>query len=742
MLHKVRIHYDNKNGFWNPRIWIWAGDGTTIEKEILPAGREHHGYYFDITGNRSSFHFKFKDGSGKKSVWEDGDVDRYYHAEFGPEVWAMAERHNVYNVPPTEPVGSVKDYYNNIKDLVYSDNFYLPDTDVSGLGVKSMLGANILKDGSVLFGLFHPRAGRVYLIGNFNDWQCPGHTSPQKDKFMEMDLYRGFYYQPNIWLTRIIPEDLVNLEYKFYLQGGSTDIERYISDPYTRVYSDDYKHRSAVVLDPTRFEWTDQDWKTPEVKDLILYELNVYGFTDNDPEIPEEHHGTFKGLTYRIRKGFFNELGVTVIALMPTAEVPNKRGLGYEPCTYMAVEKDFGTPDDFREMINEAHRHGLAVIIDQVFNHTSNDFNPMWNMIDDGSGNGGFYFNGETMWGNRVATGRDEVDNMLIDSCKLFIKEYHIDGFRFDATHSYFLNHKLLFRLAHEIKDTGFKHDALLITENLPNERDINFDGFNGYAQWCDLFHDKIKALLREGEFEGVDNSPDDMGDIFYFSKNSFAAHTNNVINYCESHDENSVPYEVATGGKHLQDPLIKDRKARLGLMATITAPGQPMIYMGQEYGIERERNRIDVNWVKYDRTGRFYEWTKRLIRLRRRYESLRLCGYNPIDDGLFSWVLGPWMDEKKGFEQRVIGWRAYDRGDPYQRLLVIFNFEGCEVPVDLCFNFPGRWVKIADIENINDLPPEGDKDPESPDTIITQDGFFPDYIMPPYSGVIYRYCP
>ena len=76
---------------------------------------------------------------------------------------------------------------------------------------------------------------------------------------------------------------------------------------------------------------------------------------------------------------------------MPTAEVPMKRGLGYEPCTFMAIEKDFGTPDDFREMVNEAHRHGLAVLTDQVFNHTSNDFNPLWNLIDDGSGRA-FYF--------------------------------------------------------------------------------------------------------------------------------------------------------------------------------------------------------------------------------------------------------------------------------------------------------------------------------------------------------------
>ncbi|KAF1085334.1 1,4-alpha-glucan branching enzyme GlgB [Sporotomaculum syntrophicum] len=63
---------------------------------------------------------------------------------------------------------------------------------------------------------------------------------------------------------------------------------------------------------------------------------------------------------------------------MPTAEVPMKQGLGYEPCTFMTVEKDFGTPDDFREMINESHRHGLAVLIDQVLTLNSSKSRSPW----------------------------------------------------------------------------------------------------------------------------------------------------------------------------------------------------------------------------------------------------------------------------------------------------------------------------------------------------------------------------
>ncbi|MGI6647869.1 MAG: alpha-amylase family glycosyl hydrolase [Bacillota bacterium] len=743
MRHTVRIHYDNKKEFVEPLMWVWVSDGATLEREITPSGQDDFGVYYDLNYNRSSFHFRFKDGQGVGAIWEDESLNRYYSQHLGPEIWSMADRHNLYPVRPAEPVGNVRAYYDEIKHLILKDNFYFPQTDVSGLGIPSMLGANLLADGSILFGFFHPRAARVYLTGTFNDFQCPGHSNPEPDKFIEMKLYRGFYYQPNIWLARIVPpEPGTRIEYKFYVQGGLGGgvTEKYVTDPYTRVFSDDFLHRNSVVVDPTRFSWTDSKWQTPPVQDLILYELNIYGFTDNDPDIPDEHQGTFKGVTHRIRHGYFNDLGVTVIALMPTAEVPQKRGLGYEPCTFMAVEKDFGTPDDFREMVNEAHNHGLAVIIDQVFNHTSNDFNPLWDLIDDQSGEGGFYFAGKTMWGNKVATGKDEVDNMLVDSCKLFIKEYHIDGFRFDATHSFFLNHKLLHRVAHEIKDTGFKPDAILIAENLPNEPDLNLEGYNGYAQWSNIFHDKIKALLREGRFEGADNSPANLGTAFYFGKDSFAAHTNNVINYCESHDENSVQFEVATGGPHLQDQQIKNRKARLGMLSTVVALGQPMIYMGQEYGVERERNRIDVDWLKHDETSQFYQWTKGLFHLRRRYPGLKLNGYNPADEGLFTWVIGPWLGDNRGGGHRVIGWRTHDQGDPWERILVLLNFEGKDMTVDLDLN-PGRWIKLADIEQVNDIPPIGSKGLNDWDNLNT-DGQFQNFVLPPYSGFIYKYEP
>ena len=141
---------------------------------------------------------------------------------------------------------------------------------------------------------------------------------------------------------------------------------------------------------------------------------------------------------------------------MPDAQGPNT--LGYSTSLFFALERDFGTPDDLRALVQAAHRQGLAVVLDEVFNHTSNDVNPLYKMIlehpDDEAdpADGGLYFNGSTPWGNRIATEKEDVQNMLIDACKMYLTEYHVDGFRFDATNTEYMDHGFVLRLADELK--------------------------------------------------------------------------------------------------------------------------------------------------------------------------------------------------------------------------------------------------------------------------------------------------
>ena len=96
-------------------------------------------------------------------------------------------------------------------------------------------------------------------------------------------------------------------------------------------------------------------------------------------------------------------------------------------------------------------------------------------------------------------------------------------------------------------------------------------------------------------------------------------------------------------------------------------------------------------------------------------------------------------MDENRGGHKRVIGWRLNPGDANPDQMLIMLNFEGCDVPVEVDFAAPGRWVKLADIEHVNDLPPNGNKAMQDHDTIET-DGLHHNFVLPPYSGFVYKH--
>lgn len=747
---EVIIHFDNSPGFADPHLWVWY-DGSGSPDDFAATGHDAFGPVFDVEPKRDRFRFKFKDGPGTAGPWEAASLDRSFRPLKGApgaapvlsEVWCRGDKAFIYPVLPREPEAvSAEEFLATVSPR---QGIFLPDS-----GGASGLGATPLAGGGVLFGLYHPNAARVYVFGSFNGWQRPGHDTPDLSRFREMRLHRGYFGLHNLWLT-VVPEAAPGDEYKFCVQGGVPEddkgrFQRYVTDPYARRLGPDFGHNNSVVVDPTAFAWSDAGWRTPDVSDLIIYELSVYGFTEGDPDVTRP--GTFAGVTERVRSGYFDGLGVTALALMPLAEFTGTQGpktLGYNPTLYCTVERDFGTPDDLRELIDEAHKRGLAVILDQVFNHTSNDFNPLWQMIIEHPDEeydpreGGLYFGGVTPWGNRVATEKRDVQNMLIDACKLFVSEYHVDGFRFDATHTNYMDHGFLLRLAGELK--SFKPSVLLIAENLPNQSDLNRSGFDGFAQWADPFHDKMKALLREGQY-GDHNFYDaaKLGEIFYFSRAFYAAHTNNVVNYVESHDETSVAFEAATNPA-LAGPAARERKGRLGLFASVVALGQPMIYMGQEFNVERDRNIVSFDWpAGGPEASGFYRWARRLIRLRRRYPALRIAGSDPAGDGRFAWVLAPWMDGQHGGGRKVLGWQLTPNQSKHDRMVVLLNFESFPVTADLELGLAGTWVKLADVETVNDIPPEGTNSAAAPTALRSGDGRFSGFVLPGSSGFIYKW--
>jgi 1,4-alpha-glucan branching enzyme len=749
MSFQVTVHYDNSLNFRNPYLWVWYV-GSDSPDDFQATGSDAFGSVFQIDAKRSSFFFKFKDGPGTSVVWEGPGHDRRFTPLKGTpgtpimtEIWCRADKAFVYPVPPAHPKNVNAAQF--VNGLSLCKGVYCPDTGgVSGLGAIPVSG------GGVLFGMYHPNAARVYVFGAFNDWQRPGHDNPQPDKFCELELYDGYFGIPNTWLG-VVPDAKPGNEYKFCVQGGVPSDEKgrflqYFTDPYARDLGPDYGMNNSVVVDASTFTWTDQNWQTPDRSKLIIYELSVYGFTEGDIGIANP--GKFAGITERISADYFNDLGVTALAIMPLSEFPGPQGsrvLGYSSSLFCAVERDFGTPDDLRSLVNEAHAHNLTVILDQVFNHTSNDFNPLWRMIlehpdeEFDPAEGGLYFSGATRWGNRVATEKQDVQNLLIDACKMMLAEYHVDGFRFDATHTDWMDHGFLQRLANEL--AAFKPSVILIAENLPNQGDLNRSGYDGFAQWCDPFHDKMKALLREGTFDHSNfYNKDKLGDIFFFCRSIFAAHTNNVVNYAESHDETSVSYEVGTNPA-LNNPAAKDRKGRLGLFASMVALGQPMIYMGGEFNVERDRNIVSFDWpANGPLSNGFYCWANRLIKLRRRYPALQISGDNPGEDGRFTWILGSWMAERYGGGKLVVGWRLRPNQFAQEMMVVLMNFENHALSVDLELGVAGTWLKLADSDNANDIPPEGNNSRSDSAALYSSDGRFAGFDLPSSSCFLYKW--
>jgi hypothetical protein len=125
--------------------------------------------------------------------------------------------------------------------------------ELPSAGGRSGFGANLLTDGRVLFGLYHPTAARVLVAGSFNDWQHPGHQRPDPDAFVELDLFRGWFGAANTWLA-VTDRAGAGDEYRFWVQGGTPPEDaaggRLVVDPYARRLGRGAQRSNAVVVDP------------------------------------------------------------------------------------------------------------------------------------------------------------------------------------------------------------------------------------------------------------------------------------------------------------------------------------------------------------------------------------------------------------------------------------------------------------------------------------------------------------
>jgi maltooligosyltrehalose trehalohydrolase len=264
-------------------------------------------------------------------------------------------------------------------------------------------------------------------------------------------------------------------------------------------------HGPSQIVDPSAFAWSDHGWTGIAREDLILYELHAGTFT------PE---GTFLSAAARLPE--LQELGVTAVELMPVADFAGDRNWGYDGVALFAPARCYGTPDELRRFVDTAHRLGLAVFLDVVYNH----FGP------DGAYHSAFsehYFSKahNSPWGDGInfdGPNSEPVRDFVIENALHWVHEYHVDGLRLDSTHAIVDDspRHIVASLASAVRTSlaASGRRGIVIAEDVRNVASIvqaEHDGGWGLdAVWADDFHHQVRRALagdHDGYYEDFDGS-------------------------------------------------------------------------------------------------------------------------------------------------------------------------------------------------------------------------------------------
>ena len=272
--------------------------------------------------------------------------------------------------------------------------------------------------GGTTFRVWAPHAQAVFVTGTFDDWAGTG-TALAPD---------GDGGATGTWSADVVGVE-PGAEYRFTIRTGTDDLSRL--DPYARQVTNSVGN--GVVYDPSAFDWSGDDFQSPTWDDLVIYELHVGTFSRS-----EQHGGDFDRAVRRLP--YLRDLGVSAVQVMPPFEFAGNVSWGYNPAHLFAIESGYGGPDAFKRFIKAAHEHGIAVIVDVVFNHLGPSDLDLWRFDGWGDGDGGgiYFYNDDravTPWGTtRPDYGRGEVRTFLRDSALTWLEEFHCDGLRFDST--------------------------------------------------------------------------------------------------------------------------------------------------------------------------------------------------------------------------------------------------------------------------------------------------------------------
>ena len=373
--------------------------------------------------------------------------------------------------------------------------------------------------------------------------------------------------------------------YKLKLSSGA------FPDPASR-FQPEGPHGPSQIIDPNSFRWSDQAWKGVSRKGQVIYEMHIGTFT------PE---GTWKAAAAQLEE--LARIGITILEIMPVADFPGRFGWGYDGVNLFAPTRLYGTPDDFRGFVDQAHRLRMGVILDVVYNHLGPDGNYITKFSED-------YFTDKyhNEWGqplNFDGKNSKPVREFFITNARYWIREFHLDGLRLDATQQIFdgSTPHVLAEISRETRAEAMPRGIYLVAENEPQQthlvRDYARGGCGLDALWNDDFHHSAMVALtgrNEAYYSDYRGNPQEFisalkwgflfqGQFHTWQKQprggqALDLEPNRFVNFLQNHDQvaNSL-----YGGRLNQHSSPGQLKAMTALF--LLAPGTPMLFQGQEYG-------------------------------------------------------------------------------------------------------------------------------------------------------------
>jgi isoamylase len=539
-------------------------------------------------------------------------------------------------------------------------------------GSSSPLGATVSPEGAN-FSVYSKHATGVELLL----FECVDDARPSRVIRIDPITNRNYHY----WHL-FVPGVKAGQIYGYRVEGPFDpprgmrfDPDKVLIDPYGRgtVVPKNYSREAArekgdnaamamksVVVDPRVYDWEGDKPPNRPSSRTIVYEMHVRGFTYHPSSgVAKNRRGTFAGLIEKIP--YLRELGVTAVELMPVFQfdpqdspLPGVNYWGYAPVSFFAPHRAYssrqdplGPLDEFRDMVKELHRAGIEVILDVVFNHTTEGDHSGPTLSLRGLDNSTYYildqdrarYANYTGTGNTLNTNHPIVRRMILDSLRYWVEEMHVDGFRFDLaavlgrgeSGQVLANPPVLWDIESDPALAGTK----LIAEAWDAAGLYEVGSFIGdsWKEWNGQFRDDVRSFFRGenglvGRFAdrllgspaiyGHEEREAEQSVNFVTSHDGFTL--NDLVSYDHKHNEaNGENNRDGTNDNRswncgvegpTDDPAVeklRNRQVKNFLTVTMSAAGMPMILMGDEV---RRTQLGNNNAYCQDNEISWFDWT------------------------------------------------------------------------------------------------------------------------------------